>query len=251
MGCIWGAIHDNFPWFLVFGFRRKLAPTKLNKAQTKWENITCIQYTLRISTGNGFNFMLYFLLLSICANPQLPPPPHNPLLKHRVQYDSQDTVTASTILRSIRWAGHFFVGISYVWDIEWDIWSATIILLSRTQLTFSLTVQLCLTSRIYVAVVLIVLLLWCRTRSTPPPPYGVSFVVLIVLPLLHISSTDVLISPRPWHLLHCCTYLPLLSSCVFDVAILINLHTFLPYLYLVTLHLHFCHPKIFTASVLI
>ena len=73
--CIRGVSQDNFTGFLRFGFCRKLARTKINKAQTKRANITGVQYNSWGSTGIGVKFALSFLLLFIYANSHLPPLP--------------------------------------------------------------------------------------------------------------------------------------------------------------------------------
>ena len=69
--CIQGAFQDNYPRLSAFGFCRKIALTKPNKAQTKRENIM-VQYNSWGSTVSGVNFVLYFLLIYICDNSHLP-----------------------------------------------------------------------------------------------------------------------------------------------------------------------------------
>ena len=92
---------------------------KLNKAHTKQENITGIQYNFQGSTWSGFNFLLYILLLFICANYHPSPLPitasicfccHGLPLTHCVWYTVQYNVSADTILRPIRWTCRFFFG---------------------------------------------------------------------------------------------------------------------------------------------
>ena len=70
---IQGAFHDNFPGFSGFGFSGNLCAQKIIKAKTKQANITGIQYNSWVSTGNGVNFLLSFLLLSLCDNSHIPP----------------------------------------------------------------------------------------------------------------------------------------------------------------------------------
>ena len=54
-------------------FTGNLRTRKPNKAQTKRVYITGVQYNSLGSTGGGVNFVLYFFLLSLCANSHLSP----------------------------------------------------------------------------------------------------------------------------------------------------------------------------------
>ena len=106
-------VHSTiiFPGSRVSNFAGNLRAQKLNKAQTKRENITGVQYNSWRSTGIGVNFVLSFLLSYICANSHLlslsiAASSHRCYrglpLTYCVKYAVQYTVAAAIIPRPIR-----------------------------------------------------------------------------------------------------------------------------------------------------
>ena len=72
---VWYKVHSTItsPGSRVSDFPGKLCAQELKKAQIKRANIMGVQYNSRGSTGSGVNFVLLFLLLSICAKSHLLP----------------------------------------------------------------------------------------------------------------------------------------------------------------------------------
>ena len=155
--------------------------------------MTGILYNFWGSTGRGINFLLSFLLLSICDNSQIFPLYvaaairccwHSLLLTYYVQYSGQDTVAATAIMCLILWVDQFFVGRSFTWDGYWSIKSIVASLLSGTLLMFSHPLCLILSYRVSTAVSLVVMHICFRPYPLSPSSSRISFVVPIVTDLL-------------------------------------------------------------------
>ena len=134
-----------FPGSQVSDFTGNLRAQNLNKAQTKQANINSAKYNSQGSTGSGVNFVLSFLLMYIFSIYHLFPLSMtasihrcccNPPLKHRVWYDSQETLATAAILHLILWAVWLFVVLYFVWDGERAIASSIVAQLSRIPLYF-------------------------------------------------------------------------------------------------------------------
>ena len=62
-----------FLGYRIPDFTGNLHTQKINKSHTNKANIICVQYNSRGSTGSGVNFVLSFLLLSLCDNYHISP----------------------------------------------------------------------------------------------------------------------------------------------------------------------------------